>query len=139
MLFLQVEPGLGKSEVFYSWVIAVNVVGSFTGSLVTGFAIQVVPYWYIMLFGLSTHTLGYLVYTFANSAWLIMLSKFLSGVYIGLAVTFALAYFSESSLDYQAAHKALGNDEVKAPVVRNRLFALYQLGIGVGYVLGPGT
>ena len=123
---------------FYSWVITLFNVGALAGALGTGFAIKYIPYWHIILFGLVSHTLGYVIYALTNTGWLIMISKFMSGIYIGLELTVALAYFAESSLDYQAAHKALGNTKVKSVTIRNRLFALHNLGVNVGYVLGPG-
>ena len=113
-------------------------IGALVGGLITGVVLKFIPYWYVILFGLLSHTLGYLVYAVTTVGWLIMLSKFFSGLYISLAMALALTYYAETSVDYQAAHKALGNDEVKAGAVKNRLFAIYQLGIAVGYTVGPG-
>ena len=112
--------------------------GALLGGAVTGASIKIIPYWYIILVGLLCHTIGYVIYAVINNGWVVMFSKFLSGVYISLMVTFGLAYVAESSLDYQAAHKALGNDDVKAAVVRNRLFAALQIAGSTGYIFGPG-
>ena len=123
---------------FYSWVIATFNVGALVGALGTGLATKYIPYWHIILVGLISHTVGYVIYPLATTGWLIIISKFLSGLFVGQELTVALAYFAESSLDYQAAHKALGNSKVKSDTIRNRLFALHNIGVDIGYVLGPG-
>lgn len=135
----QVEPGLGESEEFYSWVITVFNIGAVLGSLSAGLLLKWMPYWHLLLGSLCLHTLGYILYAIASSGWAIMLSKLMSGVYIGAEMTLALAYFGESSSDYKEAVVKLGKDERKANQMKHRLFALHSVGVNVGYVFGPGT
>ena len=68
-----------------------------------------------------------------------MTSKLLSGYFIGAELTLALSYFAESSIDYQAAMKELGQKIESSETVRNNLFALHNVGINIGYFLGPGN
>ena len=135
---VQVESGLGQSESFYAWVITVFNVGAIIGSLMGGFLLKWVPYWHLVLSSLSLHTLGYIIYAVATSGWVVMVSKLLSGVFIGAEMTLALAYFGESNQPYRAAVKALGKGEGGAARMKHTLFALHSVGVNVGYVFGPG-
>ena len=132
------EPGLGESEAFYSWVITVFNVGAILGSLSGGLLLKWVPYWHLLLGSLVLHTLGYILYAVASSGWLIMLSKLLSGIFIGAEMTLALAYFGESNSSYKTAIKELGKEDGKATRMKHQLFALHSVGINIGYVFGPG-
>ena len=85
------------------------------------------------------HTVGYVLYAVTNTGWVIMISKFLSGLYIGFELTCSLSYIAESSLDHHAAHMAMGKKQVQSDSIRNRLFALYNIGVSVGFILGPGA
>ena len=135
---MQLEPGLGESEAFYSWVITVFNVGAVLGSLMGGLLLRWVPYWHLLIASLSLHTLGYILYAMATTGWLVMLSKLLSGVFIGAEMTLALAYFGESNSAYRAALKETGRGEGGANHVKHTLFALHSVGVNVGYVFGPG-
>ena len=135
---MQLEPGLGESEAFYSWVITVFNIGAIVGALSGGLLLKFLPYWHMLLTSLFLHTLGYVLYAVATTGWLIMFSKLLSGVFIGAEMTLALAYFGESNANYREAIKELGKDEKKAIRVKHQLFALHSVGVNVGYIFGPG-
>lgn len=97
------------------------------------------PYWHLVLFSLVLHTIGYVLYAISNEGWLIMISKLLSGYFIGAELTLALSYFAESSIDYQAMMKELGKTVESSEAIRNNLFALHNVGVNIGYFLGPGN
>ena len=132
------EAGLGMSEQFYSWAISVFNIGAVIGALLNGILSKFLPYWYLVLSSLIMHTLGYVLYAIATSGWHIILSKFLSGLFVGAESTLGFAYISESNADYQAAIIELGEDDKKATRVKHTLFALQSLGSNIGYILGPG-
>ena len=115
-------------------------VGAIIGSLTGGLLLKWVPYWHLVLSSLFLHTLGYILYAVADSGWLVMLSKLLSGVFIGAEMTLALAYFGESNETYREAVRGLGKKkkEGQAPRVKHTLFALHSVGVNIGYVFGPG-
>ena len=113
--------------------------GALIGGFGTGCLVKFIPYWYLVLVSLVLHTVGYVVYAVSNEGWLIMTSKLLSGFFIGAELTLALSYFAESSIDYQAAMKELGKPVESSEVVRNNLFALHNIGVNIGYFLGPGN
>ena len=108
------------------------------GALSTGTLLRCLPYWYLILTCLVLHTAGYVLYAMATTGWLIMLSKLMSGVYIGAQMTLSLAYFGESNVSYCNAIKQQGKDEKKAKQMKHRLFALQSVGVNVGYIFGPG-
>ena len=136
---LQLEAGLGESETFYSWVIATFFIGSVIGSLSNGALLKYVPYWHLILISLLLHTVGYVLHATAGTGWVLVLSKLLSGWFIGADTTLSLAYISESISNYHEALKKLGKDDGKVSLIRNRLFALYILGYNIGTVIGTGT
>ncbi len=67
-----------------------------------------------------------------------MISKLLSGIYIGGEMTLSLAYFAESSVKYSSISAELGR-VYKNEMIRRKLFAWHNIGVGVGYILGPGV
>ena len=113
--------------------------GALIGGFGTGCLVKFIPYWYLILVSLVLHTVGYILYAISNEGWLIMTSKLLSGFFIGAELTLALSYFAESSIDYQAAMKELGKSVESSESVRNNLFALHNIGVNIGYFLGPGN
>ena len=135
---MQLEPGLGESEEFYSWALASLNVGAVIGAFSSGILVKALPYWYLFLISLILHTVGYVIYAFATSGWHVMLSKLLSGLFIGTELTLGLIYISESNADYKATLKRLGEDDRKANHVKHRLFALHTAGFIIGDVIGTG-
>ena len=135
--FSQISPGLGQSELFYSWVIAIFNIGALFGAVGTGFLIKYIPYWHLILAILASHTVGYVLYAISYEGWVIMVSKFLSGIFIGGEMTLALSYFAESSTEYRMIWKQMG-EKCEAGMVRRKLFAWHNIGVGIGYILGPG-
>ena len=136
----QIEPGLGESEGFYSLVVMVFNFGGLVGALSAGFLIKFLPYWHLLLSGLILHTFGYILYAVSTQGWLVVVSKLFSGVFIGMEMTIALAYFAEKSIIYQAALKEKERDHEKKPTpeLRGKLFALNNVAVNIGYLLGPG-
>lgn len=134
----QITPGLGQSELFYSWVIAVFNIGALFGAVGSGFLIKYIPYWHLILAILASHTVGYVLYAISYEGWVIMVSKFLSGIFIGGEMTLALSYFAESSTEYRTIWKQMGENYEERNTIRRKLFAWHNIGVGIGYILGPG-
>ena len=53
-------------------------------------------------------------------------------------MTISMSYLAESSVDYTRTMKKLGRKSGKSSDIRNNLFALHNLGIIFGYLIGPG-
>ncbi len=135
---MQITPGLGQSEVFYSSVLMLFHGGATFGALLAALLVRVTPYWYLLLFSLTIHTLSYVMYGMAASSWIIAVSKFLSGLFIGMEKTVTFAYFGESYSDYLGALEELGREESKRTRMKDRLFALHSIGVNIGFLIGPG-
>ena len=114
--------------------------GSLTGAILTGFLLLCIPYWYLILLGLILHTTGYILYAVTYVGWVIIISKFISGYFLGAQITLALSYASKSSLEYVEVQREMGkkSDESTAVRVRNYIFTLQSIGISLGFLLGPG-
>ena len=68
-----------------------------------------------------------------------MISKFLSGYFLGAQVALSFSYASETSVEYGELLKKWKQrrDEGTVTRVRNYLFASQSIGKCFGYVLGP--
>ena len=67
-----------------------------------------------------------------------MISKFLSGFFIGAELTLALSYIATSSIEYHSLRSDLESDSYSSSQLRNMLFSLHNIGINIGYIFGPG-
>ena len=95
------------------------------------------PCWYLNLVALLAHTSGYILLLITYDPWVVMISKALSGFYIGAESTVVLAYLAESSVDYTRAMKKLGRKVGKSSDIRNHLYALHHFGVIAGFFIGP--
>ena len=111
--------------------------GAAVGAVLAGFLIKLLPYWHLVFVGLVLHTVSYVIYAVTWTAWLIVLSKLLSGIFIGWAMTLTFAYYGTSYEDYHAALKELGKEDEKRRV-KDRLFALDSVSFNIGYLLCQG-
>ena len=111
--------------------------GGAVGALLSGFLTKLIPYWYLVFASLVVHTVSYVIYAVTWTAWLIIFSKLLSGMFIGSVMTLGFAYFGSSYEDYRAALKALGKKDDKRRL-KDKLFALDTVGINIGFLLGQG-
>ena len=135
---LQIEPGLGLSEMFYSWSITAISIGQFVGALLAGFFVKVLPYWPVTFGALLLHTTGYLLYALATEGWMIILARLLSGAFIGAEFTLAPAYFSESYDEYLTALKELGEKETRKFKAKDILNAAHAISMAIGTAIGTG-
>ena len=134
---MQLESGLGLSEPLYALSITLYFLGEFIGALATGLLLQIVPHWYIALTGLLLHTLGYVMYAVTTEGWMLMLSKMLSGSFLGVILTQVPTYFSLTNDVYVAAQKEL-NQDVKNTQVKDILLAFFAFILALGFLIGIG-
>ena len=132
---LQIAPGLGQSETFYSWVLTIFNIGVVLGALLAGGLVKLFPYWHVVFFSLLMHSLSYIIYAVSMEIWLIAASKLISGIYIGIIYTISYSYIGESYDNYRTALKQLGKEEGR---IKDMLFGLHAVSLSGGYILGPG-
>ena len=135
------EPGLGESELFYSLLISGFNLGSVIGGIANGLLSKCVPQWYLWMFMLLAHTSGYIIYALASNGWLIMLSKIMSGYFLGAVLNLGFSYLSVTSVQYIKLQEERGIevDEKSAFKLRNTLFAMNGIALSIGYFIGPGN
>ena len=135
------EPGLGESELFYSLLVSGFNLGSVIGGIANGLLSKCVPQWYLWMFMLLAHTSGYIIYALASDGWLIMLSKIMSGYFLGADLTLGFSYLSVTSVQYIKVQEERGIkvDEKSAFKLRNTLFAMNGIAFSIGYFIGPGN
>ena len=122
----------------YSLVIAFRCTGAFTASVITGFLLKVIPYWHLNLFSLVSLTIGWTLYATAVDGWMILISRLLTGSFVGMHYTLTYAYFGESFEDYVAAKKKLDNYGERQAAVKDILFALHGVAMYLAYIVGLG-
>ena len=139
---LQIQHGLGKSEFFYSWTITTYSIGEVVFAPIAGYATVWIPYWYILMAGVLSHTFGYLLYSLSTSGWMILLSRLLTGAFAGVIETLAYSYISERESDYEAAHAKVSeanNVKVKPMRIKEYMYAFLTVSITLSYLIGPGN
>ena len=114
--------------------------GTLIGGFATGFLVRSVPYWYLFLVTLVSHTISYVLYSLSYQGWLMMISRLLSGVSVGAIITLTFGYCTTSSQAYIEVKKDLGKptDDKSSFRLRNYLFSALSFGQGVGFVIAAG-
>ncbi len=134
--------GLGESEFFYSFTIASLYIGSITGGFLVAFLIKFMPYWYLFIFFISAHILGFVLYGVASQGWMLILAMALVGVFTGSETILVFNYATDMSFMYVSAFKERGEvyncDRMKAIEFRNYLYAFHSLGYSVGFIFATG-
>jgi len=136
----QVQYGLGQSESFYAWLIAVFNFGSVFGAAAGGFLVKFLPYWYLFAASLVAHTTGYVLYAVTYQGWLIMLSKFLSGLFLGIQWALSISYTARSSHEYVSLIEERNGPTYEGSVekIKRYVFSSHTAGVGIGFIVGPG-
>ena len=141
--WMQVEPGLGESELFYSFVMTCVFIGSIFGGLVSAILVKYIPYWYLFLFFISFHILGYVLYGTATQGWVLIVAMFFVGLYLGAEVTLVFSYATDMSVEYVELLKESGEtfecEKSKAVKIRNYLYAGHSVGYGIGFIVATGN
>ncbi len=137
-IYLQTAFGMGESESFYSWLIAVFNFGSVFGAIVSGFLVHCVPYWHLFAISLVTHITGFTLYAVTYKGWLILISKFLSGYFIGAQWSLSIGYTAKSAEEYVGILRGVELDRGSVEKVKRYVFSSQAVGVAIGFVVGPG-
>ena len=108
--------------------------------MLSGLLVRCIPYWYLFMSSLLTHIVGFLLYAFTYEGWLLIISKFLSGYFLGAHFTLSLSYASESSVEYVDLMRRRKKkvDDGTTERVKGYLFSLVTIGECLGCFFGPG-
>ena len=142
---LQIPPGLGRSEFFYSWTITIYSLGEVIMAPLAGYSTRIIPYWYILATGVLMQTFGYIIYAVASGGWMLLLARLLAGGYSGIIETISYSYVSEKEQDYREAYFQVHkqdldkkNGRLKLPNMKEKVFSLLTIVVAFAYLLGPG-
>lgn len=136
----EIEPGLDLSEEFYSLTFSAMFAGHTLSAISCGLFFNFVPTWYIFLTAILFHTVSNLLYAMAVNGWMMLLSRGLSGVAVGITVASTFAYFGVSFERYVENLKKLDKfDKKKTTRVKGFVFSLFNIGNALGYVIGGGS
>ena len=142
---LQILPGLGRSEFFYSWTITIYSLGEVIMAPIAGYSTRIIPYWYILAVGILMQMFGYIIYAVASEGWMLLVARLLTGGYSGIIETISYSYVSEKEQDYREAYFQVHeqdlskkNGKLKLPNVKEKMFSLLTIVVAFAYLLGPG-
>ena len=121
-------------------LIAATNFGGLIGGLGSGFLVRSVPYWYLFLITLVCHRVGFVLYCLSHHGWLMMISRLISGYFIGSIITLTFSYCTVSSEPYAKVKNDLGEqtDENLTFRIRNYLFSAKSFGHGAGVIIAAG-
>ena len=108
-----IEPGLEQSEIFYSTTYAVLFASFALSAVGAGLLFNRVPTWHLLLVSTLSHTLGYTLYSLANSGWMMILARGLAGLQAGAVRSLTFSYFSLSFEKYTENLRTLGEFDKK--------------------------
>ena len=75
LLLPQVQPGLGLSESWYSWIVSVLSIGELTGAVVISILLRWVYTKYMMLSSLALAVCGGVLYSIGKYGWMILIGE----------------------------------------------------------------
>ena len=83
---------------FYTWAVTIFSVGELTGSLISPVVYKFLPNRFSFLIGTMFSPLGFVLYSFAPSAWFILIARLFIGINCDISIAVASAYMSETSV-----------------------------------------
>jgi MFS family permease len=90
------QPGLGLSETWYSWIVSIISVGELAGAVATSVLMRKVFIKFLMLANLSLCAFGGLLYGVGKYGWMLLIGRFFIGYYIGAVTVVLRTYVGET-------------------------------------------
>lgn len=120
-----IRPGLGESDMFYSWAITIFSVSALVISPIAGVLPRFITYRLSILLFLLVFIVGSLLYAQAVEPWMILVARFLLGIFDGASPILLLSYASRSaSIIVDARKNDLKEQETnKKFCLKDKLFA----------------
>ena len=132
-------PGLGLSELFYSWTVCVYSIGEILGASVAGYVTKYIPYRYTILLAALTLAVGLLLYALTVQGWMIIVARLLLGVHTGFDLVIVTAYLGETAIEVTAKREAAGGKrDHSGATLKDRLFIWFSFVTNGSYLCGLG-
>ena len=90
---MQLQPGLGLSETWYSWIVSIISVGELAGAVATSVLLRKVFTKFLMLANLSLCAIGGLLYGVGEYGWMLLIGKSHSNTYLGYFMFYVVTGF----------------------------------------------
>ena len=90
---MQLQPGLGLSETWYSWIVSIISVGELAGAVATSVLMRKVFIKFLMLANLSLCAFGGLLYGVGEYGWMLLIGKSHSNTYLGYFMFYVVTGF----------------------------------------------
>lgn len=74
---IQIQPGLGLSETWYSWIVSVQSLGELVGAIAAGIVLRWLYTKYLMLSALALCGCGGLLYGVGRYGWMLLIGTHL--------------------------------------------------------------
>ncbi len=133
---LSIRPGLGESDMFYSWAITTFSVSALLISPIAGVLPRFITYRLSILLFLLVFIAGTLLYAQAVEPWTILVARFLLGIFDGASPILLLSYASRSASIIDARKRDLyikKQQTNKEFCLKDKLFAADLIHKGVIY------
>ena len=134
-----IRPGLGQSEVLYSWAVTVHSVGVFIASPIAGQLVRLLSYRLCILIASSFLLLGSLIYAFTTRYWMIIVARLLLGAFEGFAVVVLYSYVGKTTAEQSITFKKKKSKHRKASTLRDKIYVTHHAFRGVLYASVFGT
>lgn len=139
---MQVEPGLGESDFFYSALMTIFNTTAAVAAIISGILVKCVPFWYQYICFISFLVLGSVLYGISNNGWVLGIGIAIIGLFLGAEGSLGNNYANQASKKYVKTLKETGesiwNADEKAVKIRNYLYTAHTFGHGIGFIIGTG-
>lgn len=82
---MQIQPGLGLSETWYSWIVSVQSLGELIGAIAAGIVLRWFYTKYLMLSALTFSGCGGLLFGIGRHGWMLLI-----GIYIFIHIWYTV-------------------------------------------------
>jgi MFS family permease len=92
-----VQPGLGLSETWYSWIVSIQSIGELAGAIAISLLLRWFYTKYLMLISLAVCGGGGVLYGVGKYGWMLLIGRFLMGSCQGAVTVILRTYIGETS------------------------------------------
>jgi MFS family permease len=135
LLQTKLQPGLGLSETWYSWIVSILSVGELAGAVAVSFILRRIFTKYVMLANLSLCAFGGLLYGVGEYGWMLLTGRFLIGFYLGGMTVLIRTYIGETS---SAVISAMPPEKRGKSTLKYTAFFVTFSACGLSVLSGPG-
>ena len=108
-----------------------------TGAILVALLTKRTSYKAIMLIGPVSQLIGFFIYGFSSSGWMVILARYLIGVNYGSTVSASMSYYTVSSIEFNEL--AESSNKKPKPRLKKQLMLTFSAVAAFGYILATGS